>query len=292
MPSPFCSGRPTRRVVGHEAPRCAAAAPVVSGPGTQPVHRAGPRRHARRCLAPARHRRLVGVAAACGEALDGADRHALVGDAALLAPGGEVGEEAAVQMGGVGAGVGAHLLEGDARKAAGKRCQLTEPAAEAQVAHAAALEAARAEGDDAGGDATVLAAQRPAGGGPEVEGEDGGTSESDRQRCREGRAACAGRGHGESREIHGGLREGMIVVRAAAARFLAELAVAARLRGPVVGPGGPVARWAARERGRVPPVPLRPTAASEVGRNNARKFRWLRGPVPPVPLPDGPPKPV
>jgi len=38
-------------------------------------------------------------------------------------------------------------------------------------------------------------------------------------------------GHGESREIHGGLREGMIVVRAATARFLAELVVAARLSG-------------------------------------------------------------
>jgi hypothetical protein len=35
--------------------------------------------------------------------------------------------------------------------------------------------------------------------------------------------------HGESREIHDGLREVMILVRAATARFLAELVVAARL---------------------------------------------------------------
>src|SRR5690606_39411105 len=42
----------------------------------------------------------------------------------------------------------------------------------AQVAHAAAIEAARAQRDGAAGDQTVMAADRPAGRGAEVERED------------------------------------------------------------------------------------------------------------------------
>ena len=56
---------------------------------------------------------------------------------------------------------------------AGVRGQLVEPAAEAQVAHAAAVVAAGAERHRAAQDRAVGAAQRPAGGGAEVEGEDG-----------------------------------------------------------------------------------------------------------------------
>ena len=56
---------------------------------------------------------LVGVALAGDEPLDRADRDALVGDAALLAPGGQRCEQAAINMCGVGAGVtGAPLRNG------------------------------------------------------------------------------------------------------------------------------------------------------------------------------------
>ena len=44
------------------------------------------------------HRGLVGVALSGNEALDGADRHALVGDATLLAPGGQRREQTAVDV--------------------------------------------------------------------------------------------------------------------------------------------------------------------------------------------------
>ena len=53
---------------------------------------------------------LVGVTLAGDEALDGADGHALVGDAALLAPGGQRREQTAIDMRGVSANVSNELL--------------------------------------------------------------------------------------------------------------------------------------------------------------------------------------
>ena len=114
-----------------------------------------------------------------------------------------MGQEAAVEVRGVGPGVGADFLEGDAGKAAGEAGHLRQPAAEAEVAHPAALEAARLEGDGARGDAAVLAAQRPAGGGAEVEGQDGAMPQGDGRRGGDRRTACVRRRHGESRESHG-----------------------------------------------------------------------------------------
>jgi hypothetical protein len=78
-------------------------------------------------------------------------------------------EEAAVDVGGVGAGMGTHFLEHDAIEAAGQMADLGEPSAEAEVAHAATLEAGRLEGHRAGGDRAVSAAQRPSGVGAEIE---------------------------------------------------------------------------------------------------------------------------
>jgi hypothetical protein len=74
----------------------------------------------------------------------------------------------------VGAGMGADFLEHDLAEAVGERGHLRQPGPEAQEAHAATLEAAGLEGDGARGDAAVAAAQRPAGGGAEIKGEDGG----------------------------------------------------------------------------------------------------------------------
>jgi len=51
--------------------------------------------------------------------------------------------------------------------------QFGEPAFEAQKAHPAAFEALRPEALGAACDVAVAAAQRPAGGGAQIEGEDG-----------------------------------------------------------------------------------------------------------------------
>ncbi|MFN9941763.1 MAG: hypothetical protein ACK56I_20030, partial [bacterium] len=134
-------------------------------------------------------------------------------------------------MGSVGSRVGPDRLEHDPAEPAGEARQFVDPATEAQVAHAAAFEPARLEGQGARGDAAVLAAQGPARGGAEVEGQDGILCQGDGRCDGHWWAACVGGGHGESQQSHDGLREGMVLVRAATARFLAELAVAARLRG-------------------------------------------------------------
>src|SRR5690606_5025403 len=55
----------------------------------------------------------------------------------------------------------------------GKPVDLGEPGGEAQVAHAAAVEAAGTQRDGAAGDQTVVAADRPAGRGAEDEREGG-----------------------------------------------------------------------------------------------------------------------
>src|SRR5690606_34058007 len=120
------------------------------------------------------HRRLVGVALAGDEPLDGADRDALVGDRVLLAPGGEAGEKAAVGVGRIYADVPAHLLEVDGLDITGEAECLVEPTLEAEVAHAAAFEAVRLELGGAAEDAAAKIAERPAGRGAEIEGEDGG----------------------------------------------------------------------------------------------------------------------
>ena len=153
------------------------------------------------------------------------------GDAALLAPGGERRQQAAIDMARIGASMPAHLLEGHVANAAADALHLIEPAAEPQEAHATAFEAARPQGEGAGGDVGRPEADRPAGGGAQVEGEDCRSARGGGRKWRGERAACASSGHGESRNSHDGLRDGMIVVRAATARFLAELVVAARQDG-------------------------------------------------------------
>jgi hypothetical protein len=70
--------------------------------------------------------------------------------------------------------VAAHLLEVQAVDAVAGLLDLGEPALEAQEAHSAAFEALRPEALGAAGDVAVAAAQRPAGGGAQIEGEDGG----------------------------------------------------------------------------------------------------------------------
>ena len=90
----------------------------------------------------------------------------------LLAPGGQRGEQTAIDVRRISAGVAAHFLEVDGAQAADVGHQLVEPTAEAQVAHSAAVVAARPERHRAAGDRAVAGAQRPAGGGAEIERED------------------------------------------------------------------------------------------------------------------------
>lgn len=115
---------------------------------------------------------LVGVALAGDVSLDCSDRHALVGDVVLLAPGGERREEAAVEVCGVCADVPANFFEIDRFNAGGIRSDASEPATEAQVAHATAVIAAWSERGGAALDDAVGELHRPAGGRAEVQRED------------------------------------------------------------------------------------------------------------------------
>ena len=136
------------------------------------------------------------------------DRHALVGHAAELGPGGQRGHQPAVDVRGIGAGMPTHLLEPDRRDRPAQLVELGQPVGEAQVAHAAAVVAARAERHGAAGDQAVVRAQRPAGGGAEVEGEHGG-------RCRQGGGQggpCVAAGQSQSCVSHDGLLARLSVV--------------------------------------------------------------------------------
>ena len=88
------------------------------------------------------HGILAGVTLARGEAFDGADRNALIGDALTLAPSGQRRQETAVEVGGVSADMAPDLLEIDRGQPTAVVGQLFEPVLEAQVAHAAAVVAA------------------------------------------------------------------------------------------------------------------------------------------------------
>ncbi len=57
------------------------------------------------------HLRLAGIAPAGDVALDRSHRHALVGNAVVLAEAAELAEEAAIGMGGINAGMAPHLLK-------------------------------------------------------------------------------------------------------------------------------------------------------------------------------------
>ena len=105
-------------------------------------------------------------------AFDRAHRHALVRDLVVLTPGGQRGQEAAVDVCGVHTHVPPHLLEINGAKALCARhggLYLGEPAAKAQVAHAAALKPLGLETHKAVGDLPFRCAQRPAGGGAQIE---------------------------------------------------------------------------------------------------------------------------
>ena len=107
-------------------------------------------------------------------AFDRAHRHTLIRDLVVPAPGSERGQVTAVDVRGVHAHVSAYLLEINGAKAlcAGHGgFHLGEPAAKAQVAHPAALEALGLETHEAVGDLALRCAQRPAGDGAQVEGE-------------------------------------------------------------------------------------------------------------------------
>ena len=155
------------------------------------------------------HGGLVGVAAAGSEALDRADGDALVGDDMVLAPGGQDRQPSPEEMRRVGARVAAHFLEHDLVEPAARVLHLGEPLAEAEEAHAAALPAIIAVDDGAGGDVAVAAAQCPAGGGAQIEGEHRGQrSQHGQGQRRNGRNTCAWRGRDQSRGSHGDLLRG------------------------------------------------------------------------------------
>ena len=72
--------------------------------------------------------------------LDLADWHALVGDAVLLAPGAEDGQEPAVDVGRIGALVAPDLLEGNPVDELQFLQHAIQPAAEVEEAHTPSLE--------------------------------------------------------------------------------------------------------------------------------------------------------
>ena len=88
---------------------------------------------------------LVGVALAGGEALDGADRHALIGEPVLFAPGGQCGEQAPENMSRISPRMAADLLEVDGFDRIAASEELVQPVAEAQLAHASTVIAAGPE---------------------------------------------------------------------------------------------------------------------------------------------------
>ncbi|MCY1311318.1 hypothetical protein D9M70_616040 [compost metagenome] len=97
----------------------------------------------------------------------------MVRDLVVLAPRRERGKETAVGVGSIGRDVATHLFEVQAVDATGDGLQFGEPAFEAQEAHSAAFEALRLEMLGAARDMAVVVAQRPAGGGAQIEGKDG-----------------------------------------------------------------------------------------------------------------------
>ena len=91
----------------------------------------------------------------------------------VLAPGGEVAHKAAVGVCSIHTRVPPHFLEIHRVDGMARGPHFVEPAFEAQEAHPAAFEALRAEAFRAAGEAAVGLAQRPAGGGAQIEGEEG-----------------------------------------------------------------------------------------------------------------------
>jgi len=159
---------------------------------------------------------LAGIALAGDVTLDGADGDALIGQAAKLAPGRQMGEETPEDVCRVGAGVAPHLLEVDGGEPTRRPPELIEPVAEAQIAHAATIEAARAERHRAADHGAVGEARGPAGPGAEVEGEDGwAAGRGWGEQARHGAVACRARDRqvvhirarlGQSRLIHDDLQ--------------------------------------------------------------------------------------
>src|SRR3954470_24175379 len=91
------------------------------------------------------HRLLIGIALACDETLDRADRDALIGDRVLLTPCGERGEEPAMNVRSVSAEMSADFFVVDDADASSIPGHALEPGAETQIAHAAAVVAAGAK---------------------------------------------------------------------------------------------------------------------------------------------------
>ncbi len=116
---------------------------------------------------------FASVAFARNVLLDRAHGHALVRDLMVLAPRRERGKEATVGMGGIGRNMAANFLEVQTVDAVTGLLDLGEPAFEAQEAHTATFETLRPVALGAAGDVTVTAAQCPAGGGAQIEGENG-----------------------------------------------------------------------------------------------------------------------
>ena len=119
------------------------------------------------------HVLLAGIPLASCVFLDRADRHALVRDLVVLAPRRERGEEPAVGVRCIDTSVAAHLFEIQTIDAITRLLDLGELAFEAQETHAAPFKALWAEALGAARDMAVVAAQRPAGSGAQIEGEDG-----------------------------------------------------------------------------------------------------------------------
>jgi hypothetical protein len=124
----------------------------------------------------------------------------------LLAPSAERGEQAAVDMGRIGADVAPHLLEVDRLNRSSIEVKLFEPTAEAQEPHAAAIEAGMFERHGAAGDEVVAGPERPAGAGAEVESQRCPPHDCDRS-CR--RRGCTTGRRRQSQNIHGDSPMGM-----------------------------------------------------------------------------------
>ena len=86
----------------------------------------------------------------------------------VLAPGGERGHQAAVNMGCVHPGMTTNLLKVHGMNVRGHVFEFGQPSLETQEAHTATFKALRLEADEAVGDLLVTRTERPTGRGAQI----------------------------------------------------------------------------------------------------------------------------
>ena len=128
-------------------------------------------------------------------ALDRGHRHAEIGCRLALAPCGEMGEEAAIDLRGKSASVGSDFLEHDGVERASIAVEIGEEFLETQERHARAFEAAGTEFGDARGNPARTRQHGPSGSGSKIKRED--RSRRRRRHCGRRRDGRAFKGEGK-----------------------------------------------------------------------------------------------